>query len=378
MFMTRADWLALAFVALAAAFGLRRGLIGSALSLVGIVAGAILGGRLAPHILAGSDSPYTPVVALAGAVVGAFALELVGALVTTAIRRSLTPRPVQALDAAGGFALGAAAGLAIVWVAGAVALYLPGRNEIRRDAQRSLVLKNLNDVVAPDRVIRAIQRVDPFPSIAGPVAPVEAPDPNLLESRGVRLAQRSVVRVLGDACGLAVSGSGWAAGDGLVVTAAHVVAGQENTLVQHEDRRASAVAVAFDPRNDVAVLRLEDPLELPPLRLGDGAPGTPVAILGFPEGGPLSATAGRIGRTARIVSEDAYGRGPVVRGITSLRGHVRHGHSGGPAVDVGGDVETMVFAARRGARGGFGVPSAVIRDALASAREPVPTGDCAP
>jgi S1-C subfamily serine protease len=376
--MTWSDWLALAFVALAAVLGLRRGLIGSALSLVGVVVGAILGGRLAPHVIAGSDSPYTPLVALAGAVVGAFLLELVGTLVSDFVRRTLHLPALRALDAGGGFALGAAAGLAVVWVAGAVALHLPGQTELRRDAQRSVVLKNLNDVVTPDRLIRAIQRVDPFPSIAGPAGPVDAPDPGLLGSAGVRRAAPSVVRVVGDACGLAVSGSGWVAGDGLVVTAAHVVAGQPETTVEHGNGRESAVAVAFDPRNDVAVLRVDGELELPPLRLGQGTPGAPVAILGFPESGPFAATAGRIGRTARVISEDAYGDGPVVRTITSLRGQVRYGHSGGPAVDAGGQVQTMVFAARPGARGGFGVPPEVMRRALASAGEPVSTGDCAP
>jgi hypothetical protein len=376
--MTGADWLALAFVVLAAVLGLRHGLVGSALSLVGVVAGAILGGRLAPHVIAGPDSPYTPLVALAGAVVGAFVLELVGTLASNAIHRSLHLGPFRALDAAGGFAVGAAAGLAVVWVAGAVALHLPGRNEIRRDAQRSLVLRNLNDVVPPDRVIRAIQRVDPFPSIAGPAAPAAPPEPGLVGSARIRAAERSIVRVLGDACGLAVSGSGWVAGDDLVVTAAHVVAGQGETTVENDVGRASAVAVAFDPRNDVAVLRVVGELELPALPLGDAVAGEPVAILGFPESGPFSATPGRVGRTARVVSEDAYGRGPVARTITSLSGRVRHGYSGGPAVDARGAVQTMVFAARPGARGGFGVPPSAMRRALAAADEPVSTGDCAP
>jgi S1-C subfamily serine protease len=376
--MTRADWLALAFVALAALLGLRRGLIGSAFSLVGVVAGAILGGRLAPHLIAGGDSPYTPLVALAGAVLGAFSLELLGTLASNAVRRSLRARALHTLDAAGGFALGAAAGLAVVWVAGAVALHLPGQTDLRRGAQRSVVLQNLNDVVAPDRVIRAIQRVDPFPTIVGPPAPPEAPDPRLLRRTGVQRAEPSVVLVMGDACGLAVSGSGWVAEGGLVVTAAHVVAGQNETTIESEGKSVSAEAVAFDPRNDVAVLRVEEPLGAPALPLGDGRSGESVAILGYPRGGPLVATPGRVGRTATVISDDAYGHGPVLRTITSLRGRVRHGHSGGPAINARGEVEAMVFAARIGSRGGFGVPPRVIRAALASADEPVSTGECAP
>lgn len=378
--MTRADWLALAFVAIAAFLGLRKGFVGSALSLVGIVAGSVLGARLAPHLLSGGDeSPYTPVVGLAGAVIGALVLETIGTLVGHAVRRSLhLVPPLRALDSLGGLVVGAAAGLAVVWVLGAVALHLPGQTELRRGVQRSLVLQRLNAFVPPDRLMEAIQRVDPFPAIVGPAAPVAPPDPALLRQPGVRAAAPSVVRVLGTACGLSVSGSGWIAAPNLVVTAAHVVAGQDETSVETAAQgRFRATAVAFDPRNDVAVLRVRGSLGAAPLRLGDGALGEPVAILGYPESGPFTATAGRIGRTTTVISEDAYGRGPVTRTVTTVRGRVRSGNSGGPAVNARGEVETTVFAARVGTDGGFGVPTRVVEDALDSAGAPVSTGDCA-
>jgi S1-C subfamily serine protease len=377
--VTRADWFALAFVAIAAFLGLRKGLVGSAFSLVGIVVGAVLGARLAPHLLSGGDeSPYTPVVGLAGAVIGAVMLETIGTLAGHAVRRSLrVVPPLRALDSLGGLMLGAAAGLAVVWVLGAVALHLPGQTDLRRGAQRSQVLQQLNAIVPPDRLMEAIQRVDPFPAIVGPAAPVEPPDPRLLRQPGVRAAAPSVVRVLGSACGLAVSGSGWVAAPSLVVTAAHVVAGQTDTTVVSTGGRFDATAVAFDPRNDVAVLRVSGSLGAPALRLGDAESGESVAILGYPRSGPFTATPGRIGRTTTVLSEDAYGRGPVPRTITSLRGEVRPGNSGGPAVNAHGEVETTVFAARIGSEGGFGVPPRLVRDALEDSGAPVSTGDCA-
>ena len=376
--MTALDVAALAVVALAALLSLRRGLVGSVLSAAGIVAGAILGARVAPDLLfGGEDSPYTPLAALAGALVGAVLLETLGTLVAAPLRRSLRLSPLVVLDAAGGFLAGAAAGLAIVWVLGAVALHLPDRTELRRGVQRSLVLRRLNALVPPARLIEAIERVDPFPAIAGPAPPLEPPDPRLLRRPGVRAAAPSVLRVLGTSCGLAVSGSGWVAGRGLVVTAAHVVAGQRDTEVEGvHTERLDAEAVAFDVRNDVAVLRVEG-LRARPLRLGDADPGDAVVILGFPEGGGLSATPGRVGRTATVVTRDARGRGPVVRTVTALRGRVRHGNSGGPAVNASGEVEATVFAARIGSSGGFGVPSEAVLRALRSARGPVSTGPCA-
>ena len=377
--MTRIDWLALALVGLAALAGMRKGLIGSALSAVGIVAGAILGARAAPHLLpGGSTSPYTPLVGLVGAAVGALVLETVASLGGSVLRRAISVTPLRVLDALGGLLLGAAAGLAIVWVAGAAALHFPGQPELRREAQRSLVLRRLNAVVPPARLMEAIQRVDPFPSIVGPAGPVEPPDPATLRQPGVRNAAPSVVRVLGTACGLAVSGSGWVASGDLVVTAAHVGAGQRDTRVEQPGsrERLTAHAVAYDPRNDVAVLRV-DGLAARALRLTDAADGEPVAILGYPANGSFTATPGRIGRTATVLSEDAYGRGPVRRSVTTLSGRVRHGNSGGPAVTADGEVATTVFAARVGSDGGFGVPGPVVRDALASAGPRVSTGACA-
>jgi S1-C subfamily serine protease len=101
--------------------------------------------------------------------------------------------------------------------------------------------------------------------------------------------------------------------------------------------------------------------------------------MGYPLNGPLDAEAGRVGRTASVLTEDAYGKGPVERTITSLAGVIRHGNSGGPAIDVDGNVQVTVFAARVGGKGGgYGIPAEVVRKALKIARGPVSTGDCAP
>jgi S1-C subfamily serine protease len=377
--VTGVDWIALAFVAGTGLLGLKKGLIASALSLTGIIVGAIVGARLAPHLLSGgSASPYTPLAGLAGAAVGAVFLETAGTLAGRTLRGSLPLRPLQTLDSLGGLVLGAAAGLALVWVVGASALLVPGQTALRRSAQQSLVLRHLYEKVPPARFMRLLARVDPFPAIAGPESPVEPPDPALLQTAAVRQASPSVVRVLGTACGLRIAGSGWVAKPSLVVTAAHVVAGQSDTVVEKpaSDLRFNAIVVAFDSRNDIAVLRVRG-LGLRALPIATPKSGEPVAILGYPENGPLSAVPGRLGATTEVLSEDAYGRGPVPRKITSVRGKVRHGNSGGPTVDRRGAVETTMFAARLGSEGGFGVPSDIVRNILRHVRRnAVSTGTC--
>jgi S1-C subfamily serine protease len=240
------------------------------------------------------------------------------------------------------------------------------------------LLQRLNKFIPPTEVLNALARIDPFPAITGPSAPVAPPDPRLAHAAGVRLAAPSVVRVLGMACGVGVEGTGWVARTDLVVTAAHVVAGQSDTVVELQSGgRLPADVVVFDRRNDIAVLRVRD-LGLRPLASTSAKPGTAVAVLGFPENGPFTVTPARIGRTSMVLAEDAYGTGPVTRTITSLRGRVRHGDSGAPAVDAHGVVQVTIFAARLRSPGGFGVPADVVSADLGAAGEPVSTGDCAP
>jgi S1-C subfamily serine protease len=376
--VTGLDWIALAIVLFAALGGAAQGFVWSGLSLAGLLTGAFLGGRLAPVLLAGgAHSPYAPVVALAGAVTLAVAFEVIGSTVGAALRGREHRRFLRDLDSAAGVVAGAFIGLVVIWVLGAMALQLPGQARLRRAVQRSTVLARLNEIVPPRRLLNALGRIDPFPNLTGPPVPTRPPDPRVLRKPGVRAAAPSVVRVLGTACGLGVEGSGWVARPGLVVTAAHVVAGENDTTVTASSGRTlPAQAFAFDPRNDVAVLGVPG-LTARPLRFVDPRPGISVAIVGYPENGPLDAVPGRIGRTVTVLSEDAYGRGPVARTVTSLSGNVRHGDSGGPAVDAAGAVQATVFAARTRGGGGYGIPARIIRRALASARGPVSTGQCA-
>ncbi|HEU4703118.1 MAG TPA: MarP family serine protease [Conexibacter sp.] len=382
--MTTLDWIVVALVVLFGLVGYRRGFIVGALSLAGFVAGAAAGARIGPLLLPeGAHSPYAPLFALAGAL-------LLGGLLSSGLERlgarlrtGLWIPGLGALDGLLGALLSMAIGLALVWLAGAVVLQTPGFRELRRDVQRSFVLRQLNALLPPSGpVLNALARFDPLPSISGPGAAVAPPSPEVLRQPGVRAAAPSVVRILGNACGLGVEGSGWVAGAELVVTNAHVVAGERDTVVQAPGDPVGsrdATLVHLDVRNDVAVLRV-DGLGAPALALArQPASGTAGAILGYPLNGPFDAEAGRIGATRDVISEDAYGRGPVRRAITPLRGRVRSGNSGGPVVDARGRVLTTVFAATTsGQRGGYGVANAVVADALATARRsgPVSSGAC--
>ncbi|HEU4974616.1 MAG TPA: MarP family serine protease [Baekduia sp.] len=384
--MTQIDWLIVAFTVVMATIGWRQGFVAGFFALAGFCGGAFLGSRLAPHLLSdGSASPYAPLVSLVMAILGGALLAGVLEGAGFRLRRSLLLPGVSTADGLLGAVLSAAIALGLAWIAGAVMLQTPGASQLRADIQRSAILQRLNDVLPPSGpVLNALARFDPFPEIDGPSADVAPPSPAVAHDPQVRAAAASVVRVLGTACGLGVEGSGWVVADGLVVTNAHVVAGEEDTAVQAQGvgLRLQATPVAFDATNDVAVLRVAG-LHAPALPLaGDPATGTAGAILGFPRNGPYDVRPARLGQTRVVLSQDAYGSGPVSRRMTSFRGFVRPGNSGGPLVDEAGRVLTTVFAQATNAKrqGGYGVPNAIVRRVLDGVVGPglqVSTGPCA-
>jgi len=380
--MTAIDWVVVAVVAALAVWGYRQGLLVGALSLAGFVGGAVLGSRLGPELLEqGSRSPYAPVTALLGGVLlGGIAAVTMEGLARAVRAKWVRGRVGASADGVGGAVLLAALGLGLAWVLGAVALHTPGARELRPTIQRSVILRGLNDILPPSGpILQVLNRIDPTPRVRGPEARVARPDAGIARDPDVGRAGDSVVHVLGTACGLGVSGSGWVAAPGLVVTNAHVVAGQDDTtLTARTGEELDAGPVVYQPANDLAVLRV-DGIPAPPLDLAPATRrGTAAAVLGYPENGPFTVTPARIGRTSSVISQDAYGRGPVTRRMTSFRGKVRNGNSGGPTVDGKGRVLTTVFAAAVGANpaGGLGVPNGVVRRALKSASGSVDTGPC--
>jgi S1-C subfamily serine protease len=384
--VTQLDWLIVAFAVILGLFGFRQGFIVGVLSFVGFALGAFLGTRFGPLLLPrGSSSPYAPAFGLVGALVAgailASGLEGLG----FRLRRTLIVPGLGVLDGGLGALLGGALALGIVWIAAAVAAQTPGQGALRADIQRSAILRTLNSILPPSGpILDALSRLDPLPAITGPAPNVSAPPPGVARQPAVRNATRSVVRVLGTACGLAIEGSGWVVRPELIVTNAHVVAGERDTTVQIGGRgfELDAEPVAFDPTDDIALLRVHG-LNLPSLGFPRStASGTPGAILGYPENGPLDVEPARIGRTQTVTTQDAYGRGPVSRLLTPLRGLVRPGNSGGPLVDGAGSVLTTVFAATvgGGVQGGYGVANSTVEQVLAREQAaggaPVSTGAC--
>jgi len=384
--VTGLDWLIVVFALAMGVWGYQQGLIVGLLSLGGFAIGAFLGSRLGPALLAeGSHSPYAPATALAGALLigGIVAVSFEG--VAFAFRRRLLGpagrrQGVAIAESSGGALLLVALALALAWLFGAVALNAPGARGLRKAVQRSAILRALNDTFPPSSsLLNALNRIDPRVAVQGPSPDVAAPDSKIARDPDVQAAGGSVVRVLGTACGLGVEGSGWIAAPGLVVTNAHVVAGESDTTVTPNGSSSSldATPVHYDPNNDLALLRVGglggNPLSFAP----EVRSGTAGAVLGYPENGPFTIAPARVGATGPVITQNSYGQGPITRELTSLRGDVHSGNSGGPLVDAGGRVLGTVFAATtQGKPGGYAVPNDVVAGALDDATGPVSTGPC--
>ena len=379
--MSAVDIIIIGFALVFGLVGFARGFFVGALSLAGFVGGAWLGTRIGPLILSeGNRSPYSPLFGLFGAVVAGTILSAGAERIAGSMRAGIRSSALGAVDGLLGAALAVVLALGLAWVVGVIVVQTPNTSDLRRHVQRSEIIDRLNEVLPADSLLKALARYDPFPRVDGPEVDVREPTSRAARDPEVQRAGDSVVKVLGNACGRGVSGSGWVAADGVVVTNAHVVGGQSETFVQPRGSggRLDATVIALNVKNDVAVLRVPG-LGVPALSFADEVnSGSPAAVEGYPLSGPFAIRAARIGQTRVVISQDAYGRGPVRRSITAFRGRVQPGNSGGPLVDTAGRVAGTVFAEAIGgrARGGYAVPNANVRRVLASARGPVDTGPC--
>jgi S1-C subfamily serine protease len=366
-----------------AVLGLRRGFVVSALSLVGFLLGAVIATALVGAFMPPRDrSLATPVFGLFGALLGGATLALVLSRAGAQLRARRPGGFPGRADAPLGAALSACIALGLAWMLGAVAVQVPRDSlGLRAAVSRSAALRGLDALLPPPGgVLQALAPFDPLPALEGPQAKIARPTRQITAYRAVHRAAASVVRVLGDACGNGLEGSGWVAAPGVVVTNAHVVAGEGDTVVQvgGSSPELSAQVIGFDPQEDVAVLRVAG-LDLPSLPLAVDPPaGRAAAILGYPRNGPFNVRAGRIGATETRRTPDAFGRGAVLRLLTPLRGLVRPGNSGGPMVDARGRVVATVVAETFGGGilGGYGVANAAVAHALATAVAPVSDGPC--
>ncbi len=141
----------------------------------------------------------------------------------------------------------------------------------------------------------------------------------------------ATVRVRADGCGPRTElGVGTSIGDGLVVTAAHVVAGADRVeIVDHLDTTIAAEVVFFDPALDVAALRPATPVEATaPLRAVPAAGGDVGLIAVTSVDGAIELVDVEVVQRVSIDTTDIYRDEQVQRPGLRLRVAVEPGDSG--------------------------------------------------
>jgi S1-C subfamily serine protease len=194
----------------------------------------------------------------------------------------------------------------------------------------------------------------PYPSALGPLD--NPPDPGTaphvqLAPKVDTVVRRSIVKVTGSACNQIQDGSGWVAAPGLVVTNAHVVAGEKSTnVIDESGTRLPATVVTFDPVRDLAVLSVPR-LTVSALALADGHKGDVGAVYGHPGGGDLKEAPARIGEEIVAVGTNIYRTSKSRRHVFVLAASLAPGDSGGALVNSNGAVIGVAFAIDPGRSG---------------------------
>lgn len=388
------DIILILVVLIAMGMGWRQGGIASVLSILGLVAGGVVGFAIAPWTMDFVDSEAGKVYAglatvlfllIVGRVVGGIA----GQSVRNAIRASSI---LEKTDSAVGSVLQAIITLLVAWV-----LLLPIASmvdgEVSSSIRNSRVLAFVDSVAPsklteiPAQLMRELDANGMRPPVTAFDTPTErdpAPaDPNLVNPEMVDNARQSIVRVMGEApqCNRMMQGSGFVVGPDLVMTNAHVVAGVETVRLEGINGTFDSQVVYFDPEEDVAILRTWD-LPLPelqwapePLNVGDNA-----VVIGFPESGPYTPTPARVDDRLNIRGPDIYSSGRITREAYVLRSDVRQGNSGGPLMTNDGQVAGLVFGAGVGVEEtGYALTAQEALEHLDLARDmdaTVSTGNC--
>lgn len=174
------------------------------------------------------------------------------------------------------------------------------------------------------------------------------------------LIERIAPSVVGVGDRQGISGSGFALqGAPLVATAAHVVVDLKAPLIVRTANAAIEARIALvEETSDLALIRVPQPVSVggqSGLRLAQAAPmaGQWVAVLGCPFGTSPTATIGIVSALPGAVLEP-----PQLARRLQLNAAVNPGNSGGPVVDLHGQVIGVANATVPGGYGlGFAVPA---------------------
>jgi len=389
------DVLLVALVASVAVGGYRLGFVARMLSWVGLGLGIAVAAWAAPKVLAtlpgmlgveGDLDSLSRLVVVGGSFVVIASLGgAVGATIGARLRLFIPVGPARQLDRAAGAVAGGLGALVLIW------LFLPAISEVpgtlSRQARNSAIARAIDGAVPrPPKSLQALRqavRDANFPQVFNDLGPSPRtgapPPPDVLNPAVQARVKASTVRVSGVACGRLMEGSGFAPEPNIIVTNAHVVAGERATQVLRPDgRRLTARVVVFDPQRDLAVLSVPG-LGQAALPVASAQVGDTGAVFGHPEGQiEVDVQPARVDGRRTATGRDIYNSAVTRRDVLFLASKLAPGDSGGALVNEAGAVIGVAFAiAPDEPSTAYAISDRELRPVLAEPRAaPVSTGAC--
>jgi S1-C subfamily serine protease len=383
------DLVLLIIIATAVAGGYRLGFLARATSWIGLVIGLLAASYFLPGIVSSLQGyqPSSRFLIAAGVFLGAaFLGQAVGLVLGGNLHRALPLRgPLRQIDRGAGALAGLAGVLVTIWLLTPAMADVPGWPA--RQARSSRVAKAVSDrLPKPPDTLGALRRLvgdDNFPHVFGrfDAAPNAGPAPTDSGLAFATLSRviASTVKVEGVACGRQQDGSGFTVAPDVVVTNAHVVAGETQTdVIKPNLGRVRAYVAMFDPDRDLAVLRVPN-LGLPALPLGSASVGATGAVFGHPRGQDKVEVAPAVVRQhVEAVGRDLYDSHVTRRQVFILAADLAPGDSGGALADGAGRVVGVAFAIAPDRPGtAYALTDEELKLALAKPRVgQTPTGPC--
>jgi S1-C subfamily serine protease len=394
--MTSSQWLDIAVLSvafIAAISGWRSGALGSLLSFVGVILGAIAGVLLAPHLVAHISAPRAKLFAALFLILGLVVVgEVAGVVLGRAVRGAIHSNSVRFFDSLIGVAVQLVVVLVAAWLLATPLTSSSGQPSLAAAVRGSRVLAQVNDF-APEWLKTVPKRLSALLDTSGlpqvlepfsrtPVVAVAAPDAALANNPVVESTEPSVVKIraIAPSCQKVLEGSGFVLSPDRVMTNAHVVAGANSVTVEASGNPYDATVVSYDPTVDIAILSVPN-LPSGPLPFANTpvTSGTQAIVMGYPGGGGFVPTPARIRELIELSGPDIYRSATVNREVYTVRASVEQGNSGGPLIDLNGQVLGVVFGAAVDDNDtGFVLTAKEVAAQLAHIGDtaPVATGEC--
>jgi len=369
--MSWVDLVIVIIVILAGLRGFAEGAIRQVVGIVGFGAGFLLGTMIAPSLSTRfiHDS-WRPAVAIFIIIVVSIMGGIVGGYLGGLLAKVAHVLLLGVVDRIVGIVVGVVTALVFCWLAAGL-LATTTWGSIASGIQQSKILSAMNGVMPPvPSIVAKVEALFPkvdLPDVFARVVAPTLPTPVNPKDLGPLVASvsgpKAVQKVLATgACSYNSEGTAFFVTATEAVTNAHVVAGYHTITVGG----APAEVALYDPKNDLAVLRVPSVDATPLALLGaEPSPDTRVTVVGFPLDASRTAAPGYYEGEITGEGRDIYDQALLSKTLLAIEVDVSPGNSGSPVLvdgQVAGVVESKLLSEASTA---YAIPLSTLENDLA-------------